>query len=52
MTVEVEANGVVFTNTSESDDKKTAKKLASKEVLMALKNSINAQINNSNNARS
>ncbi|XP_065874496.1 endoribonuclease Dicer homolog 2-like isoform X2 [Euphorbia lathyris] len=42
VTVEVEANGVVYTNTSEAADKKTAKRLASKEVLRALKNTINA----------
>ncbi|WCJ38880.1 dicer-like 2 [Euphorbia peplus] len=42
VTVEVEANGVVFTYTSEAGDRKTGKRLASKEVLTALKNFISA----------
>ncbi|XP_065875408.1 endoribonuclease Dicer homolog 2-like [Euphorbia lathyris] len=40
VTVEVEAFERVFDNTSEAADKKTAKRQASKEVLKALKNSI------------
>ncbi|GMI87814.1 DICER-LIKE 2, dicer-like 2 [Hibiscus trionum] len=37
ITIEVEANGRVFKHTSTASDKKMAKKLASKEVLKALK---------------
>lgn len=40
VTVEVEANGRVFKHTSTADDKKTAKKLACKEVLKSLKENI------------
>ncbi|CAM8924446.1 unnamed protein product [Rhodiola kirilowii] len=39
-TVEVVANGVTYKHTAVSDDKKTAKKVASKEVLKALKANI------------
>eukprot|EP00257_Ricinus_communis_P014560 XP_015572262.1 endoribonuclease Dicer homolog 2 isoform X1 [Ricinus communis] len=40
VTVEVEANGVVFKHTSAAAERKTAKRLASKEVLRALKDSL------------
>ncbi|WCJ38881.1 dicer-like 2 [Euphorbia peplus] len=43
VTVEVEAFGRVFTHTSEAADKKTAKRLASKEVLKALKNIVHCE---------
>ncbi|XP_034923676.1 endoribonuclease Dicer homolog 2 [Populus alba] len=39
VTIEVEANGRIFKHTATVADKKTAKKLASKEVLKALKES-------------
>ncbi|KAF2286426.1 hypothetical protein GH714_016865 [Hevea brasiliensis] len=41
VTVEVEANGLIFKHTSSAGDKRTAKKLASKEVLKALKDAFN-----------
>lgn len=41
VTVEVEAHGLTFKHTSSAADKKTAKKLASKEVLKALKDRFN-----------
>lgn len=37
VTIEVEANGLVFSQTSTASDKKMAKKLASKEILKSLK---------------
>jgi endoribonuclease Dicer len=37
MTIEVEANGLSFKRTASAADKRTAKKIASKEVLKALK---------------
>nr|AUH15438.1 dicer-like 2 protein [Dimocarpus longan] len=37
VTIEVEANGAVFNHTASASDKKTAKKVACKEVLKALK---------------
>ncbi|KAL5836669.1 hypothetical protein ACOSQ3_013838 [Xanthoceras sorbifolium] len=37
VTIEVEANGVVFTHTATASEKKTAKKVACKEVLKSLK---------------
>ncbi|GAV83983.1 DEAD domain-containing protein/Helicase_C domain-containing protein/Ribonuclease_3 domain-containing protein/PAZ domain-containing protein/dsRNA_bind domain-containing protein [Cephalotus follicularis] len=40
ITIEVEANGAVYKHTSKAADKKMAKKLACKEVLKALKESI------------
>ncbi|KAH8501303.1 hypothetical protein H0E87_016207 [Populus deltoides] len=39
VTIEVEANGLIFKHTATVADKETAKKLASKEVLKALKES-------------
>ncbi|KAF8027787.1 hypothetical protein BT93_E0647 [Corymbia citriodora subsp. variegata] len=40
VTIEVEAEGVVYRHTSRAADKKTAKRLASKEVLKSLKENI------------
>ncbi|CAI0380188.1 unnamed protein product [Linum tenue] len=37
ITIQVEANGAIFAHTSSAADRKTAKRLASKEVLKALK---------------
>lgn len=40
VTIEVLANGRLYKRTSTADDKKTAKKLACREVLKSLKESI------------
>jgi endoribonuclease Dicer len=40
VTIEVEANGISFKHTATAADKKTAKKIASKEVLKSLKEQI------------
>ncbi|XP_057960958.1 endoribonuclease Dicer homolog 2 isoform X2 [Malania oleifera] len=44
LTVEVEANGIIYTHTCTASEKKVAKKVASKEVLTSLKCSISRDV--------
>jgi len=44
ITIEVEANGISFKSTATAADGRTAKKIASKQVLKSLKESLKEQI--------